>query len=280
MDDESASSNSLTPPIEMLFWLKKAVSFWLMPLPLSVALMAAGLLLLRSIRWPRAGRRLLITGFLLLFVLSNKQVGQALLRPLESQYAAQPELSSGQPLPARLAACQAIVVLGGGHSDQAGLSALNQLSSSSLFRLAEGVRLARLLPDATLIVSGPRSVKNSPTHASVLAAAAVSLGIDPRRIVQIDTARDTDDEVQAVKQRLGDHTPFALVTSAWHMPRAMGLMRRAGLAPLPCPAGFISRANGETHASDWLFDLSGLEQSNWAIYERLGTAWAKLQGKI
>ncbi len=264
----------------MLFWLKKAVSFWLMPLPLCVALMAAGLLLLRSTRWPKAGRRLLITGWVLFFLLSNKQVGQALLRPLESQYAAQPELPAGSPLPAPLAACRAIVVLGGGHSDQAGLSALNQLSASSLFRLTEGVRLARSLPDATLIVSGPGAGKNSPTHASVLAAAAVSLGIDPRRIVQIDTARDTDDEVQAVKQLLGSHTPFALVTSAWHMPRAMGLMRRAGMTPLPCPAGTVSRASGETRASDWLFDLSGLEQSNWAIYERLGTAWAKLQGKI
>ncbi len=264
----------------MLFWLKKAVSFWLMPLPLCVVLMAAGLLLLRSTRWPKAGPRLLITGWVLLFLLSNKQVGHTLLRPLEKQYPAQPELSTGSTLPAPLAACRAIMVLGGGHSDQAGLSSLNQLSASSLFRLAEGVRLARALPEATLIVSGPGSGPHSPTHASVLAAAAVSLGIDPRRIVQINTARDTDDEVQAVKQLLGDQTPFALVTSAWHMPRAMGLMRRAGMTPLPCPAGAVSQPSGETRARDWMFDLSGLEQSNWAIYEYLGTAWAKLQGKI
>jgi uncharacterized SAM-binding protein YcdF (DUF218 family) len=264
----------------MLFWLKKVVSFWLMPLPLSVALMAAGLLLLRSTRWPKAGRRLLITGFLLLFVLSNKQVGQALLRPLESQYSAQPEFPAGAPLPVPLASCRAIVVLGGGHSDQAGLSAVNQLSAAALARITEGVRLARLLPDATLIVSGPGLTKDSPTHASVLAAAAVSLGIDPKRIVQIDTARDTDDEVQAVKKRLGPSTPFALVTSAWHMPRSMGLMRRAGLSPVPCPAGFLSRGTATKHLSDWGFDLSGLEQSTWAVYERLGATWAKLQGKI
>jgi len=264
----------------MLFWLKKAVSYWLMPLPFCVALMIAGLLLLRSTRWPKAGRRLLISGVLLLFIMSNKQVGQALLRPLETQYAAQSEFTAGAALPVPLARCRAIVVLGGGHSDQAGLSALNQLSSSALSRLIEGVRLARQLPEATLVVSGPGWSKHSPTHASVLAAAAVSLGIDPRRIVQIDTARDTDDEVQAVKQRLGTDTPFALVTSAWHMPRAMGLMRRAGLSPLPCPADFLSRANHEKRAGDWLFDVSGLQQSTWAVYERLGATWAKLQGKI
>jgi uncharacterized SAM-binding protein YcdF (DUF218 family) len=263
----------------MLFWLKKAVSYWLMPLPLCLALLVAGLLLLRSTRWPKAGRRLLFTGALLLLVLSNKQVGLALIRPLETRYPAIPEIAAGAPVPARLAGCRAIVILGGGHADQAGISALSQLSSSALSRLTEGVRLARLCPDATLIVSGPAFGRGA-THASVLAAAAGSLGVDPRRIVQIDTARDTNDEVQEVRRRLGPSTSFALVTSAWHMPRAMGLMRRAGLDPLPCPADFVSRANTEFHLSDWTCDLSGLQQSTWGIYERLGTAWARLQGKI
>ena len=263
----------------MLFWLKKAVSYWLMPLPFCLVLMAVGLLLLRSTRWPRAGRRLLLAGALLLFLLSNKQVGLALLRPLESHYPAIPEITAGTPLPAPLATCRAIVVLGGGHADSAGLAATQKLSSSASSRLMEAVRLARLLPDARLIVSGPAAGTGA-THASVLAAAAVSLGIDPRRIVQIDTARDTDDEVQAVKRLLGPVTPFALVTSAWHMPRATALMHRAGLSPLPCPADFLTRTSAETRASDWLFDVSGLELSTWAVYERLGTTWARWQGKI
>ena len=264
----------------MLFWLKKVIGFWLMPLPFCLAVMMAGVLLLRSKRWPKAGRRLLISGAVLLLLLSNKQVGQGLLRPLESRYAAMPEFPVNTPLPASLANCRAIAVLGGGHSDQAGLAAINQLSAPALARLTEGVRLARLLPNAPLIVSGPGVDAHSPTHASVLAAAAVSLGIDPRRIVQIDTARDTDDEVQALKQKLGPTVPFALVTSAWHMPRAMGLMHRAGLDPLPCPTDFQTRTGPRRHLSDWSCDLSGLQQSTWAVYERLGTTWAKLQGKI
>lgn len=264
----------------MLFWLKKTISFWLMPLPLCLALMVAGLLLLGSTRRPKAGRRLLITGVLLLLVLSNRQVGQALLRPLESKFAPMPELVAGNSVPAPLAACHTIVVLGGGHGDQVGLAATSQLSASALARLVEGVRLARALPDATLIVSGPRMGRTGATHASVLAAAAVSFGIEPRRIVQIDTAHDTDDETQALKRLLTPGESFALVTSAWHMPRAVGLMRRAGLNPLPCPADFLTRAKGEMHVSDWACDLSGLEQSTWAIYERLGATWAKLQGKI
>ena len=264
----------------MLFWLKKAISYWLMPLPFCLALTVFGLLRLGSTRRSKAGRRLLVTGVLLLLILSNRQVGQALLRPLERQFAPMPEFSAGTPLPAPLAACRAIVVLGGGHGDQVGLAATSQLSSSALARLVEGVRLARALPQATLIVSGPRMGRTGATHASVLAAAAESFGIEAGRILQIDTARDTDDETQAVKQRLSPGEPFALVTSAWHMPRAVALMRRAGLNPLPCPADFLTRVKREAHASDWVSDLSGLEQSTWAIYERLGATWAKLQGKI
>ena len=263
----------------MLFWLKKAVSYWLMPLPLCLALMVMGLLLLRSARWSRAGRILLASGVLLLLVLSNKQVGAALLRPLESQYPALPEFAPGAAVPAALAACRTIVVLGGGHADATGLPATEKLSSSALARLVEAVRIARMLPTASLLVSGPAAGAGA-THASVLATAAVSLGIDPRRIVQIDTARDTDDEVQEIRRRLGPGQPFVLVTSAWHMPRAVALMRRAGLEPLPCPADFLSRTNADARAGDWLFDVSGLEHSTWAVYERLGTIWARWQGKI
>jgi uncharacterized SAM-binding protein YcdF (DUF218 family) len=263
----------------MLFWLKKAVSYWLMPLPLCLALMVAGILLLRSTRRPRAGRILLVSGAILLLVLSNKQVGAALLRPLENQYPAQPEFAPGATLPASLKACRTIVVLGGGHADAPGLPATEKLSTSALARLVEAVRLARLLPSATLLVSGP-AAGSGLTHASVLAAAAVSLGVDPRRIVQIDTARDTDDEVQEIRRRLGPGSPFALVTSAWHMPRAVALMHQAGLDPLPCPTDFLSRTSADPRAGDWLFDVSGLEHSTWAIYERLGTTWARWQGKI
>ena len=263
----------------MLFWLKKALSYWLMPLPFCLALMVLGGVLLLSNRRARAGKILLAAGVLLLLVLSNKQVGISLLRPLENQFPAIPEIADGTSLPPRLQGCRVIVVLGGGHVDAVGLPAIEKLSPSAASRLLEAVRLARLLPNATLLVSGPAAGEGD-THASVLTTAAISLGVDPRRITQIDTARDTDDEVQEIKRRLGSHAPFALVTSAWHMPRAMGLMRRAGLDPLACPADFLTRANRDARGSDWLCDLSGLERSTWAVYERLGTAWARLQGKI
>jgi uncharacterized SAM-binding protein YcdF (DUF218 family) len=160
----------------MLFWLKKTVSFWLMPLPVCLTLMIAGLALTRHERRRRLGRILLTTGLALLIAFSNKAVSRWLIAPLEAVYPPIPELAQPSPVPAELAACRYIVVLGGGHGDMPGLAATNKLSTSGIGRLAEGARLARALPDATVIVSGPSDGRGE-THARVLARAAESLGL-------------------------------------------------------------------------------------------------------
>ena len=138
-----------------LFWLKKFIAFWLMPLPFCLTLLVVGTCYLFSPRLNRTGRRLVAMATLLLLLFGNKYVSTALIRPLEQRFPAVPELDAGQPVPRALAACRYVVVLGGGHADVTGLSATNKLSSSARARLAEGVRLARILPSARLIVSGP-----------------------------------------------------------------------------------------------------------------------------
>ena len=95
----------------MLFWLKKVIGYWLMPLPLCVVLLAAGLAWLGSARHPRLGRRLILAGLILLLVLSNERVGLWLLRPLESAYPPIPELAAGAPVPAPLAASRPLVAM-------------------------------------------------------------------------------------------------------------------------------------------------------------------------
>lgn len=262
-----------------MFWLKKAVTFWLMPLNASLTLMILGAVLAFSPRWARAGRRIALAGLLLLLVASNRQVGLWLLGPLERTYPAIPEIPAGAPLPPALARCRYIVVLGGGHAEATALPATSRLSVYALGRITEAVRLARLLPDATIITSGPASAPGRTSHAAMLARAAISLGIAPDRFLCIDQARDTEDETYAVRERIGA-APFALVTSAWHMPRAMGLMRQAGLHPLACPADYHARAEDEFSWSDLQWGIDGLERTTWAVHERLGLLWGRLRGKI
>ncbi len=258
----------------MPFELKKFISFWLMPVPFCLTLLVAGGILACS-RRRRLARLLVAAGIVFLLLFSNKVVSSWLVRPLEERYPGIPELRDGEPLPAGLAACRYVVILGGGNSDMPGAAATNKLSSSALERLVEGVRLLRRLPEAGLIVSGP-AVGANPSHASVLAAAAISLGIDPARIRRIETARDTEDESYAVKAIVGE-APIALVTSAWHMPRAAHLFRVAGVSFLPCPTDYSAPFGAAFRWTDLTWDSQSLDRSTWAVHERLGSLWLKVR---
>ena len=260
------------------FWLKKFISFWLMPLPGCLTLLVVGSVLLGSVRRARLGRRLVVLGTLLLAAFGNKTVSVWLVRPVEQRYDAIPELPPGQPLPPGLAAIRYVVVLGGGHSNVPDEAATTKLSSSGLARLVEAVRLLRRLPGAGLIVSGPATPGN-PSHASVLAQAAASLGIARDRIQLIEDAHDTEDESRAVRARVGT-APIALVTSAWHMPRAAGLFRQAGMTVLPCPVDFTGRPSPEFSWSDLTWDSESLIRSTYAVREDIGYLWVWLRGKV
>jgi len=259
-----------------VFWLKKAISFWLMPVPLCLALLMSGLLVSRAGRRSRLGRALVAAGVTLLVLFSNKWVSNALLGPLEASFPAIPELAPGAPVPGPLAKCRIIVVLGGGNSDVPGLPATSRLSSSALGRIVEAVRLLRVLPGARLIVSGPGD-PGLPTHAEVLTQAACSLGVDRARITLIDTALDTEDEAAAVS-RLAGGAPVALVTSAWHMPRAALLFRRDGTDFVACPADFESRSGPGLRWTDLGWDSESLERSTLAVHEWLGLLWLRIRG--
>ena len=261
----------------MLFWLKKFVTFWLMPLPVCLTLLAAGLWLMRTPRRSRLGRGLLFAATALLLLLTNRVVSKALIAPLESRYPPVPELQAGAPLPPELAACGFVVVLGSGHTDAPGLPVIQRLSNSALGRITEGVRLLRALPNAKLVVSGP-PIGSNPSHATMLARAAATLGIASDRIVYVDNARDTEDEALAVKKLVGD-APVALVTSAWHMPRAVGLFQHAGVHVLPCPSDFMGSRNRDFRWEDLTWDTASLDRSTAAVHEGLGLVWNWLRGR-
>ena len=259
----------------MLFWLKKALTTPFLPLYFSLYAGVIGAALLWT-RRQKLGRILVAAAVLALVIFANKGVALLLITPLETQYAAIPEARGVSDLSPQVAACRAIVVLGGGHSEEAGLSRINQLSPSALSRLTEAVRLARLLPGAQFIVSGYNG-PNRVSHAQVLAEAAMSLGLPSERIVRLDNTRDTEDEAFELSRRLG-HQPFLLVTSAWHLPRAMTLCKRTGIHPIPVPADFTVHPCSYANKGLFSWDLGALELSTKAIHERLGLFWVRLRG--
>ncbi len=264
----------------MAFVLKKLVGYFLMPLQASLTGLIVGLLLLRSGKWRRTGRILVVASVFWLLIASNKGIGSFLAWSLEGRYPPQPEFAQGSPVSQDLLACQAVVVLGGGHADAERLPAQNRLSAAALSRILEGTRIARALPTAPLWVTGPGVAADLPTHAHLLATVAMDLGIQKDRIHESPTGEDTETEAIALRNELGPR-PIALVTSAWHMPRSVRLFQRAGFSVVACPTDFVARTNDDFRFSDYFaWDLSGLERTTKAVYEYIGLTWAKIRGRI
>lgn len=267
-----------------MFAVKKLLGHALMPFPLGLALISLGLLLLMR-RRRFAGWPALLLGWLVLSAAGNRGVSIALTSSLEKTYTPVPaaSVSATDNWPEALRSADFIAVLGGGHGDAAALAAGQRLSTSARARLIEGVRLALALPDTWLVVSGPRDHSDRavddvppPTHARVLADAAVELGFPRVRIVEIDTARDTAEEVAALR-RLAGEDRVAIVTSAWHLPRAMRLAANEGLAAFPCPADYLGGRDARIDRLAWVtWDADSLMNTTRAWREYLGRAWAAL----
>lgn len=219
-------------------------------------------------------------GVLGLTLASNKGVGILLLRGLESRYPPAPVWTAGEPAPPALRDCTAVLVLGGGHAGPEHLPPTSRLSSSALARIVEGCRILQALPDAQLWTSGPALPTQKDSHAAVLAAAAGQFGVSPDRLRLIESGHDTEGEAIAARRWVSPGARIALVTSAWHMPRAVALFRRAGVDVVPCPADYAIRLNPTAGFWDYAgCDLTGLERTQRAVYEYLGLIWANVRGK-
>jgi uncharacterized SAM-binding protein YcdF (DUF218 family) len=163
-----------------------------------------------------------------------------------------------------------IVVLGSSYEPQEHIPPTGALDADGLARIVEGVRLMRSRPDSRLLVSGGAPSGFAPS-ALGYARLALQLGIPRPALIVLDRALDTDEEARAVAAVLG-RTPFILVTSAYHMPRAMRLMRRAGAEPVPAPTAQRLRASRGTRRFGLFPGWRGLRNTEAALHEYLGLA--------
>jgi uncharacterized SAM-binding protein YcdF (DUF218 family) len=246
--------------------LKLAAALLANPLLLAAILSLAGLLLLRGSR-RRAGAWAIAAGTTLGYLASTSLVGNALLAPLEQQY---PAFEPSQAIGVR-----DIVVLGSGYEPRDHIPVTGALDPDGLIRIVEGVRLARSLPGARLVVSGGAAPGSAPAAAGY-ARLAEEFGIQRSAMIVMDHARDTAEEARDVFAVLG-RSPFILVTSAYHMPRAMWLMRRAGANPVPAPTGQSLHMQSATERFGLIPGSRGLRKTEAALHEYMGIAAVKLQ---
>ena len=254
-----------------MFLFKKLLAPFLMPVPFSLALIVAGLLLLWFTRRQRAGKYLATAGALVLVLFGYGFVSNRMLASLERQYRPVADVS------AAAGRVRWVVVLGGGSSSDRALPDGMRLTESSLARLVEGIRLQRQLPGSRLLVSGG-SVFGSDPDAETMRALAVGLGVEPGVLVLDTVSPDTETQAEVVRAQVGAEE-FYLVTSASHMHRAVALFRKAGTNPLPAPTHFLMQEGRGVSPAEFFPGSGGLRRAETVAYEYLGLAWAKIRGR-
>ena len=192
------------------------------------------------------------------------------LRPLEGSFP-RPSIAALKEAGVR----QVLVLTGGGYPP-AGELLSAQFPQASTFRYLAGVELCtRLGPDCRLVFSGSAG-RGSRDVATAETMAALTRLLEPEREIAAEAKSGSTAEHPGNTRPLLGGEPFALVTSAYHMPRAVASFRRAGLDPVPYPVDFQS--GGRYHWVDWLPSAANLRALELAFSEYLARALYAVRG--
>jgi uncharacterized SAM-binding protein YcdF (DUF218 family) len=255
----------------MFFYLSKI--FWFMTAPLNLLfllLAAAGLAAFLKRR--RLSRGLLGAALLLFFVCGVSPAGYDLLVLLEARY----------PPPARPAHVDGAVILGGSfytHVTEArGVPALNDNAE----RVLAAAQLARLYPRAEIIFSGGygRLAGKARPEASDVRLFLDTYGIAAPRVRFEEKSRNTYENLKFARQA-AQPLPgqrWLLVTSAWHMERAMRIAHKLGWDMTPWPVDY--RTTGHYRLLPPDCDILGrFYETQLALHELIGIAVYRMTGK-
>jgi uncharacterized SAM-binding protein YcdF (DUF218 family) len=246
----------------MFFVLSKVLGFFAQPANLLILLGLAGALLLLT-RFARAGRRLAISALILLAFFGITPVGYWLLLPLEERFPRWDE--RWQP--------DGIVVLGGAVdgliSSARDTIALNEHGS----RMVAAVELARRYPAARIVFSGGSAalLYSDVKEAAVARRMFERLGIELGRVTFEDRSRNTIENAAFSRAAAGPNPGerWLLITSAFHMPRAVGAFRRVGFPVEAYPVDWRTTGLADLFRFNWTM-IAGLGKTGLATHEWVG----------
>src|SRR3979411_2182112 len=247
----------------MFFLLSKILGFFALPSNLAGAMAAVGGAVLFT-RCRVAGRRLAALGVVLLLVAGFSPLGNALIYPLEER--CPPWDSSG-------GAPDGIVVLGGASGPVISAARHTPDLNESAERLTAVADLARRYPSAHIVYSGgdARLVFHGGIEAHFAVTRFESFGIARSRVIIERKARNTIENAVFSKE-LVDPKPgerWLLVTSGYHMPRSIGVFRRAGFSVEAFPVDWRTRGPLEL-ALQFESLPAGLRRTDTAMREWVG----------
>ncbi|OFX09256.1 MAG: hypothetical protein A2516_11645 [Alphaproteobacteria bacterium RIFOXYD12_FULL_60_8] len=246
---------------------------WFLVSPGNVLLLALclGAMLLWT-RWSRMGRRVIAVTALGALLIGTVPVGQWLLVSLENRF------PPAQELPSKV---DGIISLGG-VLNQFIAEARGQTSlSSGAGRLTEMMILSRRYPDAKLVFTGGSGDLMRPEikEAQAVELFFKNMGFESGKVIFENQSRNTHENAVYSKALVSPKPgeTWLLITSAFHMPRSVGVFRAAGWEVVPYPVDFSTEGR---YLSPPMFDFQGgLSGLTKGLHEWLGLVAYRAMGR-
>jgi uncharacterized SAM-binding protein YcdF (DUF218 family) len=258
----------------VMYVISKIAALLIQPSSLAVMALAFGLWLSRRPAGSILGRRLSVGALLFLVIGGIVPIGNWLVIPLEQRFADVKPLNEGDEI-------AGIIILGGFEDGWVTAGRHGLAINEAAERLTEAVRLAHRFPKARVVFSGGVGLvfKEGVGAAEPVAEYLRSVGIEAARIATEGKSRNTRENAlysrELLQPRSGER--WALVTSAAHMPRAMGVFRTLGFEVMAHPVDYRTRSPGDAFR---LFDSmpSGFQRLDMAAKEWISLVYYRLRG--
>lgn len=259
-------------PDPMFYVASKLFQLVFTPSNFIALMLLAGALLLAVGKWEKLARRLVVVAAILFALCGFSPLGAWLTIPLEQRF----------ERPAVVGNVTGIILLGGYEDTSIATARRTITVNEASDRLLEAVLLLHAHPEAKLVLSGawatllPNDVDATASVVDFLTRS----GIPRSRIVSEPRSRNTYENA-VFSRRLLSPTPadrYVVVTSAYHMPRAIGAFRAAGMSVIGWPSDYRTRGWSDA-SSPFQFAIQGLERVDLAIREWLGLLAYWLSGR-
>ncbi len=236
-------------------------------LPLGVALLLVLWALWKRQRWPAA------LAAAVLYFSSIGAVSGGLIGWLETRHPALP--------PAQAPHADAIVVLSGFQGPPAPPGQLPNWSDA-VDRVEGGLALWRAQAAPRLVFTGGRNSAGARTRSDgeLARATALERGVPESAVLLTRDVANTAEEAAAVAELARRHgwRRIILVTTGWHLPRALAQFRRQGLDCVPFPVDFRAEPGRGIRFLDFVPRAESLWETETALRECYGYVFYRLFG--
>ena len=243
-----------------MIYLHKILPFFILPLGLTSAFILAGVVFRR--------RLFCFTGLVVLLLSSMPVTSGYLMRTVEGQAVR----LTAESMPE----ADAIVVLSSSRTLAPGNPPVSEWNDPD--RFFGGIELYRAGKAPVIVFTGgwvPWRPGLEP-EGRVLIRKAIELGIPDKNLLTTGKVLDTAEEARAVSDllhaRIGvsSRPKILLVTSAYHMRRAVLLFKRVGLDVIPFPVDFQVSEGGNLTILGFIPNGNSLRQTEMALREEYG----------